>query len=443
VSPRGWIWWLVLVVPLWLVCALCTHWEPVLDDGWVAVKWHFNLDVSWSTLLEYQVDGWRAGNPRLGQTLTLLLFTPGPYHAIVTPVVELTMFGLLTTLGLGRWPSVRRADDALVAATLVALVAACTPQFGPMLFYRPFTGNYLFGFVLNLLWLVPYRLHAAQPRPGRPWLGPALLALGIAAGLCNEHTGIAFLGMAAAAGYQTVRSGHRIPLWMLAGAVGLLAGYIALLLAPGQALRYNSLAQQAGVLGRIAGRGLSGNLAVFGKLAFYLAPALLWLALGIAGRRAGRGAAVPEPAGSYRALGVLALGGLACTATLLASPKLGGRLHFAAIALIATALAGWVCSELRGRRLAIACAVLSAGTIAYAAVRCVTTYQAVAAIGADRLHQIHGAAWSRAALTVRRYPVGKGRWFLGDDFEGASLRENLAADYGLTSIDLAPALAPN
>src|SRR6185369_5967259 len=125
------------------------------------------------------------------------------------------------------------------------------------------------------------------------------------------------------------------------------------------------------------------------------------------------------------------------TATLLASPKLGPRLYLATVALIAVALAGWICAQLQARSWRIACAVLSGAAIAYVAFRCVTTYHAVAEIGADRLHQIHGAVSSGSVITVRRYPVAKGRWFLGDDFaDSVSLRENLAADYGIARIDL-------
>ena len=67
-------------------------------------------------------------NPRLGQLLTMLAYTRGPYHVIVTPLVELGVFALLTALALGRWPSMRRSDDALVATIVAAVVASCTSQ---------------------------------------------------------------------------------------------------------------------------------------------------------------------------------------------------------------------------------------------------------------------------------------------------------------------------
>ncbi|MDQ3364502.1 MAG: DUF6056 family protein, partial [Myxococcota bacterium] len=213
---RGLSWWAALVLPVWLVLVLCTWWEPVTRDGWGNTYWYVLNDLDPGRLAKYVKDGWLGSNPRLGQTWTLLMYAPGPFHVIVTPLLELAMFGLLTTLALGRWPSVRRADDALVALTVTAVVAACTPQIGAMLFYRPFTGNYLFGLVLNLAWLVPYRLHAETPRAARWWRAPALLVLGVAAGMCNEHTGPAFLALgtlALLAAWQAPRAPRAVRAW--------------------------------------------------------------------------------------------------------------------------------------------------------------------------------------------------------------------------------------
>ena len=57
------------------------------------------------------------------------------------------------------------ADDALLFATIFAMAVLTIPSFGMMLFYRPFTGNYLFGLVINLALVVPYRLHFESRAP--------------------------------------------------------------------------------------------------------------------------------------------------------------------------------------------------------------------------------------------------------------------------------------
>ena len=158
---RAYAAWAAVVVPVWLVLVLGTYWEPVVRDTWGHVWWHHATDVS---LYEFAKDTYLHNNPRIGQVITWLLVTPGPWHVIVTPIVEVALFYGLAVLALGRWPSLRRADDALVVATLVAMVLTTCPLVGPMLFYRPFSGNYLYGLVLNLALLVPYRLHVEEPQ---------------------------------------------------------------------------------------------------------------------------------------------------------------------------------------------------------------------------------------------------------------------------------------
>lgn len=441
-------WWAALVLPAWLVLALCTYWEPVTRDGWGNTYWYLLNDLDPARLAQYVRDGWLGSNPRLGQTWTLLMYAPGRFHVITTPLLELAMFALLTALALGRWPSVRRADDALAALTVTAVVAICTPQIGPMLFYRPFTGNYLFGLVLNLAWLLPYRFHAAAAPPGRAgsiWWAPALFALGAAAGMCNEHTGPAFLAMGGLALALAWRAGARgvVKAWMIAGLVGLAVGYVLLLVAPGHDHRYAGLAKQAGLVERIVDRGAAANFKVVWAFAFYLAHALPWIGLGLAARFVGRPAtADPDPralsSANRRALVVLGLAGLACTLTLLASPKLGARLYLASVALAGAAIAGAVHAQLASRWARIACAVLSAGVLAFGAWRCVTTYRVLGPIGEARLRIIQDTP-NGQVVVVPRYPPASSRWFLGDDLLVDSLRRALASDYGLSAIELAPA----
>lgn len=416
--------WAALLVPLWLVCVLCTAWEPVTHDGWGHVLWHRDHDVTLGTLADYVKFSWLGSNPRLGQIITLLLYAPGPWHSIVTPLVIVGLFVVLAAIALGRWPSVRKADDTLVVAAIAALCAACVPQFGAMLFYRPFTGNYLYGLALGLLWLVPYRF-AAEGWQGRPWLAPASFVLGIAAGSCNEHTGLAFVFLGGLALFVG-RRGNTI--WMIAGLVGFATGYVLLLVAPGQDHRYAGLAQEAGVLGRIAERGVRGNFAVLGAVLVALAPAV---PLAIAGKLS------PRRESSSRVFVALGVAALGCTLTLLASPKIGPRLYFASVAFACTAIAGWALPRLDARARQVT-AIASAAVLVFVASRCVLVMQAVSEPGATRLERIE-AAPKGSNVVVPRLGQGVSRYFLGDDFViDATVGKQLARDYELGSIELDP-----
>src|SRR3569832_2155107 len=124
---RGWIAWLAVLVPTWIVLVLCAHWEPVLRDGWGHVQWHKSFATTPGNVWMFAHDSYVHNNPRFGQVLTLLVYTPGPWHAIFTPIVELLLFYLLALHALGRRPSFARSSDALMFATILGMVALTAP----------------------------------------------------------------------------------------------------------------------------------------------------------------------------------------------------------------------------------------------------------------------------------------------------------------------------
>lgn len=424
--------WAAIVVPLWLALALGCHWEPVVRDGWGHVRFHYWTGLSLHTLCDAIVNGYLHGNPRLGQTITILQYTPGPWHAIGTPLLELAMFVLLTTLALGRWPKLRRTDDALVFATTTALVVACAPIIGQILFYRPYSGNYLFGFTVQLALLVPYRISGEGPRATGWWRVPAMLVLGAAAGMCNEHTppAIGVAGMVALVACWRRDHDKRAAAWMLAGLVGLGAGWLALIFAPGQAFRYAGLAQQAGTFERITDRGASGDAWIIVTTLWYVLWALPWLVLGWFARR---GAA---PISRARKLSILVgvAAAVLAAVTLLGSPKEGGRLAFASCALAATAVASWVTAQLAAgwsRRVAAALAVAA---MIFVFGRCLLALHEVGGEFDERLALIR-ATPKDGVVTVPPYTVPRSRWFLGDDFVAGSARVFVANTFFINRID--------
>ena len=426
----AWRWWALLALPAWLVLAVCLAWEPVMRDGWGHVAWLRDHGLTAGTLLDFLRECYLRENPRLGQPLTLLAYVSGPYNVVIASLLELALFALLTGAAIGRWPSLRRRDDALAAALVAAIVAACAPQIGPLLLYRPFTWNYLFGLAMNLWWLMPYRRARIAALPARWWRAPAITALGVAAGLCNEHTGVAFAALGALATLVAWRRGE-LRAWMIAGLVGLIGGYVVLLTAPGQHLRYQGLAEHAGLFARVVDRGVGGNLKVFGAIAVDLLPALALVAIGLTQRPAA-GAAATADRGSHA---VLALGGVLCAVTLLGSPRIGGRLYFASIALIAAGLAGWLVARLTAAWARRACAMLAAATLIYVAVRVVAIHRVVGPLGAARRELLERAA-PGAAIAVPAFPFTGSRYFLGDDLEVREIRELVAIYYRLASVAL-------
>jgi len=422
--------WIGLLVPVWVALVACTHWEPILRDSWGHYFEHVHLALTPSRVWDFTRENYLHNNPRLGQTFTMLTFSPGPWHSVITPLVELLLFIQLAALALGRWPSLGRSDDALVVATILGLVALCAPQLGPMLFYRPFTGNYLFGFVLSLAFALPYRFTVAEPRSRGWWWIPIMLVAGLAAGLANEHTGPTCVAAALAATVVAWRRGALSP-WMIAGIVGVIAGGVMLYVAPGQDIRYNGLATHEGLLARIASRGIVADLWIVFGIVWYAWKMVLALALGlVAWWLGGR----PRIAGARSALAI-ALAAFAIALTLLASPKQGGRLDFASVCLLAAATASVVVPLLGDVRLRIAAWLLAGAAVGYMLVACLWTYAIVGPEAAQRLVNLEHAP-KGSDIHVPPLSLAKSRWFLGDDFAVASQRARVAADFGLAAIEL-------
>jgi len=431
---RGWLVWCAVVIPVWITLVLCTHWEPVLRDGWGHVQWHRTFSTTPGNVWTFAHESYVHNNPRLGQVLTLLVYTPGPWHELVTPLVELALFYLLALHALGRRPSLQRADDALMFATIVAMVALVAPLIGQLLFYRPFTGNYLFSLVIGLGFLAPYRLHAEAPIVRRPWWIAIMLVLGYATGLCNEHTGPAFIAMTAFAIFAFWRRGERPSAWMIAGLLGVVAGFIALYVAPAQSIRYNALATSTSLFGRAAARSTLDNLRIIGgpyAAAWKLVP---WLALGVGGWLGTRQIPLVSRARLLSALVAMAAS-LAIAATLLVSPKQGGRLDFASVCLLCAALASLALPFIRTHATRAIAWGLATLAIAYLLFNSLITYQTAGAEFRTRFDAISSAP-PRGVVTVTPYTLPRSRWFLGEDFASDGLRFGLAWNRNLAGIVL-------
>jgi uncharacterized protein DUF6056 len=400
--------WGAVIIPAWVMLAYGASWDFVMNDGWTHVYWYRDHSLSLGSAWTFMHDAWLNENPRLGQFVTLALYSSTAVHAIVTPLVELASFAMATALALGRWPSPRRAGDALAFATVTALVALCTPQLGSLLFYRPFVGNYTFGLALDLAWILPFAIAPDL----RTRYAPLMFVLGFAAGMCNEHTGAALLALGALLAW---RRGVRA--WMIAALVGLAAGYAMLLLAPGQDVRYDALATKAGLVERIADRGAAGNAHAIGFLFSNLLRAVPWIALGALKWRD----AIPKR------IWLAAAVSLAITFTLLASPVIGPRLYFASVVAASIAIAAWCVPRAPWQLLA----PLAALALGYTGWQLASHIRAFGPPGDERYARIsHANGW--ITVDVPDLPATPSRYFIGDDF--AKRREALTVDYHVAAI---------
>ncbi len=422
--------WAVLVATFVVLAVICGL-EPPLGDGWG----HFSGSRSpftWDGFAEAVKMAYEHGNPRWGQIPLSLSYRAWWIPTLISPLMIVS--GLVATMALlrARWPNPRDPKDTWLFVRVLATALATTPQVGAIWFYRPICTNYMYPLALQLLWLVPFRFLAARApatKIGSLVLAIAIIPLGALAGAGNEHTGLGLVLAALVCVVIAWKRDRMIPLWSLTGLAALIAGYVFLLTAPGQQLRYGGLAaQQSSLVEPLFDRGLLGNLGVLGLLLAWASPMLIVVAISIRAARWRPSPAITKQLLVYLGLAMIVFG------TALLSPRLTARLLLATSTVLALAL-GTIMIELESheraaRWLRRACAVIAGVFFAAALVVNVTT----GLQGRARLQQLTTAP-AGTVVHIEPYTFAPATPFAwGDDLRNGSLRERTARRLGLEKI---------
>jgi hypothetical protein len=422
--------------------------EPFSFDAWnVAVDTNAE-PPSLARFLAYWQYEYAHANPRLGQPLTYLAYKLVGFAELATPLAYLALTLAVVVLGLGRWP--RRGREWALWAVAIGLGWVVFPQLGRNLFCRAYSANYIYTAAIQL-WFIARLTVVAPARPASALACVDAGMFGVIAGMCNEHTGPALVAFLLGHAVWQRRAGQpsapRNLASLIAGMLGAGAGAAVILLAPGQGERYGGLAHHAGIVERIAERGIDGNLELFRGYAGHAA-ALAGLIALVSLRALVGGEALDEPARARRRRAARAIAaatavGLAITATLLASPKLGSRFYIVPMAAL---LAGFIAlvdalavgsdgrPDRRSLGLLVAIAVLASG---YAAARTVPLFARVSAQGAARMRALAATRPGTAFAAPAWEQIDDSWWFIGDDFRSPTKRAMVARYLGLTRVTLA------
>ncbi|MDR1809335.1 MAG: DUF6056 family protein [Prevotella sp.] len=127
--------------------------------------------------------------------------------------------------------------DLLLFAGVNFLVFFFQPVFGETILWLTGSANYLWGTSFILLFMLPYRLYNGQRQKNKLPKAAGMLLLGIMAGWTNENTAAAMLLMTAAFIWFYYSQKWKIPAWAATGLLGAVAGYLLMILAPGNFFR--------------------------------------------------------------------------------------------------------------------------------------------------------------------------------------------------------------
>ena len=117
---------------------------------------------------------------------------------------------------------------------------ACNSNFGGTMLWVAGSCNYLWTSTFLTLFLVPYVHHYVTDRKAAypVWFGLLWFVLGFLAGNSNENT-ICWIGLSGGLYLLYVWKKKTLSAWMLWGLIGLGVGYFALMLAPGNVVRFH------------------------------------------------------------------------------------------------------------------------------------------------------------------------------------------------------------
>ena len=185
--------------------------------------------------------------------------------AIFTGLIVLLYFHGMRRVSLGRAPCL------LGLAAFLAWLAL--PHFGEVAVWKSGSTVYLWSGICVALFLLPYNLHLAGRLSWGHGMAVPLFFLGILAGWSVENlavTVVALTFLLSAYGWKT----HTLKAWMPAGMVGAFLGFIGILAAPGNYVRYGEQSGGKGILIHI-GNQFAGN----GEMLLYVLPVILLLLL--------------------------------------------------------------------------------------------------------------------------------------------------------------------
>ena len=177
--------------------------------------------------------------------------------------------GLVTLIYYHAYGTLRRFRPYVWLAAFAGLWVL-TPAFGESFLWVTGASNYLYGMLMILLYLIPYRaLPETEQAGNKAWYAlPALLG-GILAGWTNENTGGALAVVLACLFAWRVFEKKNVPAWCWAGLLGCIVGLLIMVLAPGELNRLNGSG------------GMGGFPAILRRAVFITAKLLRYLWPGI------------------------------------------------------------------------------------------------------------------------------------------------------------------
>lgn len=231
---------------LWgLFIAVCAYMIPYFSNDYRYMLIQ-GSDAQVASLGDIAISQWNHyffwGGRAVAHTIAqLLLFIGKPWSALISAACYLTLILSCAALACGTSLKEQLLKPNFMSIWIVTMALwLCLRIYGEVVFMLVSSCNYLFTTTIVLLFLIPYREAFIKDVRHGVLFAAAFLVLGILAGWSNENTGFAAcLGVGIGCLYALKKG--KLRLWQISGALGLVAGYLLLMLSPGNEARLNSM----------------------------------------------------------------------------------------------------------------------------------------------------------------------------------------------------------
>lgn len=257
---------------IFLFMLLMNHWMPIhRDDYDYSLIWGTTQHVaSFGDVLQSMWNHYLLHGGRMVTVFGLDLFLwlgkiwfDMANAAIFTGMALLLYFHAIRDVKFGREPG--------LLALAAFLMWMCLPHFGEVAVWKSGSTVYLWSGICAALFLLPYNLFlAGKLRWGHGMALPMLL-LGVLAGWSVENLSVTVVALTGLISLYAWKRG-KLSLWIPAGTVGAFLGFIGILAAPGNYVRYEEQGEGKGFLIHI-GNQFAGN----GEMVLYILPIILLL----------------------------------------------------------------------------------------------------------------------------------------------------------------------
>lgn len=263
---------IAILVAVFLFMLLMNHWMPIhRDDYDYSLIWGTTQHVaSFSEVIQSMWNHYLTHGGRMVTVFGLDLFLwlgkvwfDIANAAIFTGMSVLLYFHAIRDVKFGKEPG--------LLALAAFLMWLCLPHFGEVAVWKSGSTVYLWSGICAALFLLPYNLFLAGRLRWGHGMAILMLLLGVLAGWSVENLSVTVVALTGLISLYAWKRG-KLSLWIPAGTVGAFLGFVGLLAAPGNYVRYGEQSGGKGILIHI-GNQFAGN----GEMVLYILPIILLL----------------------------------------------------------------------------------------------------------------------------------------------------------------------